>query len=63
MYGDHGKASLLCMDTFKGVPLQGWREETFSLLGDCVGSSVKVDPGTVRKEMLLFGGLKSCRRC
>ena len=46
---------------FKGVPLHVWREETFSLLGDCVGSTVGVDPATAKKQMLLFGRVKVAR--
>lgn len=46
---------------FKGVPLHVWREETFSLLGDCVGSTVEVDSVMTNKEMLLFGWVKVAR--
>lgn len=45
----------------RGVPLHVWREETFFLLGDYVGSTVEVDPFTSKKEMLLYGRVKVTR--
>lgn len=30
-------------------------------MGDCIGSSVEVDPTTVRKEMMLYGRVKVLR--
>lgn len=45
----------------RGVPLHVWCEETFSLLGDCVGSTVEVDPFTSKKEMMLYGRVKVTR--
>ncbi|KAJ8644802.1 hypothetical protein MRB53_006550 [Persea americana] len=44
-----------------GVPLHVWREETFSLLGECLGSLIEVDPVTSRKDNLLFGRVKVAR--
>lgn len=46
---------------FKRVPLHVWREETFSLLGKCMGSLIEVDPFTYRKDNLLFGRVKVAR--
>lgn len=44
---------------FIGVPLHVCREETFSLLGDCVGSTIEMNSTMIQKEMLLFGRVKS----
>ncbi|XXG67593.1 hypothetical protein AAC387_Pa06g0901 [Persea americana] len=43
----------------KGVPLHVWRAETFSLLGEYLGSMLEVDPATSRMENLLFERVKS----
>ena len=42
----------------KGGRLHVWRIETFSLLGECLGSVLEVGPATARKENLLFGRVK-----
>ncbi|XXG46623.1 hypothetical protein AAC387_Pa02g1423 [Persea americana] len=46
---------------FKGVSSRLWSEETFSLLADCVGTTMEVDPATARMEMHLFGRGKVSR--
>ncbi|KAJ8617639.1 hypothetical protein MRB53_013825 [Persea americana] len=42
----------------RGGRLHVWRIETFSLLGECLGSVLEVGPATARKENLLFGRVK-----
>lgn len=46
---------------FKGVLLHVWREEIFSLLGDCMRSTLEVDPAIAKKQVLLFGRVKVAR--
>lgn len=50
-----------CWVRFRGVPLNIWREDIFSLLDNYVGSTIEVDPLTSRKEFLLFGRVKIAR--
>lgn len=54
--------SLACdiLVKFEGV-LHVWREEIFSLLGDCMRSPLEVDPAITKKQVLLFGRVKVAR--
>lgn len=55
--------SLACdiLVKFEGVLLHVWREEIFSLLGDCMRSTLEVDPAIAKKQVLLFGRVKVAR--
>lgn len=52
-----GKSALSALNLF-GVHLHAWGVETFRMLGNCIGHTLKVDRATLMEEELRFGHVK-----